>query len=92
MLIKAFLALCKVIINIILNIFDVLPDFPEAARTAIDSFFNLIFENCSFISFFVPLDFCVICLTASVAIMNFDKVYKVIMYVLRKIPTLNIKE
>lgn len=91
MLVKAFLSLCNLICNVILGIFDILPDFPEAARLAISDFFDLIFSNCSLISFFLPVDFAVSVLLCSVAVMNFDKIYKVLMWVLRKIPALGIE-
>ena len=91
MLIKALLELCDVVVNLILNIFDTLPDFPEQARLAVDSFLELIFSNCSLISFFLPIDYCIIILGCSIAVMNFDKVFKVLMFVLKKIPMLGIE-
>ena len=91
MLIKALLELCDVIVNLVLTVFDLLPDFPEVARIAIDSFMELIFSNCSLLSFFLPIDYCVTVCLCAVAIMNFDKVFKVLMFVLRKIPMLGIE-
>lgn len=93
MLIKALLELCDVIVNLVLTVFDMfpLPDFPEVARIAIDSFMELIFSNCSLLSFFLPIDYCVTVCLCAVAVMNFDKAFKVLIFVLRKIPMLGIE-
>lgn len=91
MLIKIFLSLCELVINAILVIFEVLPDFPEEARLAIDGFFDLIFSNCSLISFFIPVDYCLALLGVAVAIESFNGIYKVLMWALKKIPMLGIE-
>lgn len=91
MLVKALLSLCSMSLEFVLNIFDLLPDFPQAAVDAIDSYLNLIFSNCSLISFFIPVDYCVALLAIAVAIANFDFFYKIVMWILKKIPILDIK-
>ena len=55
MLIEALGNLGIKVLNAILNVLDVLPDMPAEVVNALNSFFKLVFDNCSLIGFFVPL-------------------------------------
>ena len=55
MLVEALGNLGVQILNAVLNILDVLPDMPQTVVSALSNFFDLVFDNCSLIGFFVPL-------------------------------------
>ena len=55
MLVEALGNLGVQVLNAVLNILDVLPDMPQAVVSALGNFFDLVFDNCSLIGFFVPL-------------------------------------
>lgn len=91
MIIEALCWLVENILNGILALLDVLPDFPEAFVNIINQFFDLIFDNLYLISFFVRMDTIKIAIPILLVIVNFERVYKFIMWILRKIPALGIE-
>lgn len=91
MLIEALCWLVEQLINAILSVLEILPDFPAAFVKIIDSFFNLIFDNLYLFSFFVRIETVQIAIPIVIAVMNFEHIYSFVMWILRKIPTLGIK-
>ena len=90
MIIESILNLVKVLLTFCFNWIN-LPDVPSPITSSIDSFFNLIFDNLTLIGFFVrPITFQV-AIPLLVIIINFDKLYHITMWILRKIPMLSIK-
>ena len=84
MLVEALGNLGVQILNAVLNILDVLPDMPQTVVSALSNFFDLVFDNCSLIGFFVPLPLVVL-------VVNFEHIYAGVMWILRKIPVLGIE-
>lgn len=74
------------LLGAILSVMDVLPGMPQTVRSAIQNFFNLIFDNIGILGFFVPINFCVTFVGMAIAVENFEHIYSFIMWVLRKIP------
>ena len=91
MLMEALCWLVEVILEGILLLLDVLPDFPEHFVNIIDSFFSLIFDNIYLLSFFVRIQTIKIAIPIIIVVMNFERVYKFIMWIVRKIPMLGVK-
>lgn len=91
MLVEALFTAVTWLIDAILNLLDVLPDFPEELVTSVDEFFALIFDNLSILGFFVPLSTIKILIPLVILVINFEDVYAFIMWLLRKIPFLGIK-
>lgn len=83
--------LLEIIIGAIFSLLDILPDMPPTITNAIDSFFDLIWQGVNLVSFFLPMDTVVILIPIVIAIVNFDKIWKLIMFILRKIPFVGIK-
>ena len=79
------------LIDAILNILDVLPDFPAELVTSVEEFFSLIFDNLSILGFFIPLPTIKILIPLVLLVINFEDIYAFIMWLLRKIPFLGIK-
>lgn len=68
-----------------------LPAFPEGLKTSIDTFLSLIFDNLTILGFFIrPITITVV-IPILIILLNFDNVYKFTMWILKKIPMLNIK-
>lgn len=91
MLMEGLCWLVENILNGILALLDVLPDFPAAFVNIVDEFFALIFDNLYLISFFVRMDTIRIAIPILIVVLNFEHLYKFIMWILRKIPMLGIK-
>ena len=91
MLVEALGNLGVQVLNAVLNILDVLPDMPQAVVSALGNFFDLVFDNCSLIGFFVPLPLVKILLPLVVLVVNFEHIYAGVMWILRKIPVLGIE-
>ena len=90
MIIESILNLLK---NVLFTVFGWinLPDLPETLTNGLDTFLDLIFENAGVLGFFVrPLTITIV-IPVVIIIVNFDKVYKLTMWILKKIPMLNMK-
>lgn len=91
MIVEAFFNLVYIILNGILALLDVLPEFPSTLVNSIDSFFSLIFDNLSLLGFFVRIDTIKVIIPLYLVVYNFEYIYKFIMWIVRKIPFLNLK-
>ena len=90
MIIETILNLLK---NLLFTVFSWinLPTMPEEITSSIINFFDLIFDNLTLLGFFIrPITF-QIAIPVLIIILNFDKIYKLTIWILRKIPMLNIK-
>jgi len=67
-----------------------IPAFPEDLRAGINSFLDLIFENIGLLGFFIRPQTLVIILPLILFLFVFKDLYKFIMWILRKIPFINI--
>ena len=67
-----------------------LPAFPPELAESIDNFLDLIFNNLSLLGFFIRPTTLQIIIPALIIVINFDRIYKFVMWILRKIPILNI--
>lgn len=91
MLVEGLFTAVTWLIDAILNLLDVLPEFPEELVTSVEEFFALIFDNLSILGFLVPLSTIKILIPLVILVINFEDVYAFIMWLLRKIPFLGIK-
>lgn len=85
-----------VIYQLIYNLFGILfndlylPTAPNDVYTYIDNFFNMITQNLQFVNWFIPLNYCFQLALLSIAITLLVNGYFVILWIVRKIPILNI--
>ena len=63
-----------------------LPGVPETASSAVDTYFNLIFDNLSFLGFFVHVNTLKNVALISIAIITFSRLYKVCLWIYHKLP------
>lgn len=67
-----------------------IPGFPDELLSGLYSFLDIIFNNLSLLGFFVRPITIQIVIPILIILLNFDKVYKFTMWILKKIPMLNI--
>lgn len=88
------------IIELILNVFMVvikavfswinLPDFPSEITSGITSFFDFLFNNISFLGFFIRPVTIKIVIPILLILINFERIYHFVLFILKKIPMFNI--
>jgi hypothetical protein len=81
----------QAIVNAIFAMLDVLPSLPASVMTVIDKVFQLLFSSIALVSIFIDINMVKTLIPFVIAILNFDKLFKFIMFVLKKIPVLDIK-
>ena len=75
-----------------LNFLDVLPAMPDSVVSALDLFFTNIFEyGWTGACFFLPMDYVLVLFPLVLIVSNFEHVYHLVMWVLRKIPFVGIE-
>lgn len=89
------------ILEAILNLFKTLlfacfswiniPDFPAELTENINAFLDLIFNNLTLLGFFIRPLTLQISIPILIILLNFDHLYKLTMWILRKIPMLRYK-
>lgn len=67
-----------------------LPSLPASLIITLNNFLDLIFANASVVGFFVRPATLDVVIPLLIVIINFDKIYKFVMFVLRKIPFVGI--
>ena len=91
MLVEWMINLGVSIFDVLMSMLGVLPDLPQAIIDAIDFVFGLMFDAVSLASIFVDFNMVKILIPLAIAIFNFDAIFKLIMFILKKIPILDIK-
>lgn len=80
------------LMDTILNFLDVLPAMPDKVVQVLDSFLGNIFSyGWNGACFFLPMDYVLILIPLVLLVVNFEHVYHLIMWVLRKIPVVGIE-
>jgi hypothetical protein len=91
MIVEWAMKLADVVVKVVFSLLGVLPSMPDSVTSVVDNFFDLIFVGVSIFNFFVPLNFVVVLIPIVIAIVNFDKLYKLVMWILRKIPFIGVE-
>lgn len=82
--------LLEIIIHLFFGWINI-PAFPEELKNGINSFFDLIFDNLSMLGFFIRPTTLKIVIPLLIIVINFKYIYKISMWLIKKIPFLNIK-
>lgn len=85
MILEAIMTLCTGVIQLLFSWIS-LPDFPTGAKIAIDTYMALIFDNLDFLSFFINVNTLKIVALVAVSLFAFEHIYKIMMWVIHKIP------
>lgn len=75
----------------IMSMLGVLPDLPEKGIHAIDYIFGVMSGSVGLAGIFIDMNLVRILIPIAIAIFNFDHIFKFIMFVLKKIPIINVK-
>lgn len=67
-----------------------IPQFPDTLKNSINSFLDLIFNNLSLLGFFIRPDTLKLTIPLFIIVFNFKYVYKLTMWIIRKLPFLRI--
>lgn len=87
MIIKALMDMIAAILQGLLSFIQI-PSFPEEWTAAVDSFMDLLFQNVALVDLVIPWNVIKLGIPILIAIINMDKIYDAIMWILRKIPML----
>lgn len=90
MIVEGLLNLIKTLLFAVFSWIN-LPSFPEGLTSSINTFIDLIFDNLTLLGFFIRPATIKIIIPALIILLNFDNIYKLTMWILRKIPFLGIK-
>lgn len=92
MIISTILNLLKFLITTIFGVLPNIPNVPNVISSSITSFLNLIFENVQLLGIFLPIPTVKIAVPIAIVIINFDHIYNLTMFILKKIPMLGISD
>ena len=90
MILEAVFDLIAAFIKLIFGFIN-LPDLPDKISSIINQLFNAIEGSLGLLSIFIDFDVLRILLPVLLVVINFDEVYKFVMFIVRKIPFLGIK-
>lgn len=90
MILENFLNILLSSIEVILSILPDMPSLPDELLSSAYSFIDLIFDNVGLLGLFIPISTIKVVVPLVLVIVNFDKIYKLTMWVLNKIPKLDI--
>lgn len=90
MILENFLNILLSSIEVILSILPDMPSLPDELLSSAYSFIDLIFDNVGLLGLFIPISTIKVVVPLVLVIVNFDKIYKLTIWVLNKIPKLDI--
>lgn len=90
MIIEAILNLFKGLLFICFSWINI-PSFPSELTTNINNFLDLIFNNLTLLGFFIRPTTLQVAIPILIILLNFENLYKLTMWILRKIPMLRYK-
>lgn len=90
MVIEGILNLLKSLLFTVFGFIN-LPDFPEELQNSLNQFLDIVFNGINLFGFFVRPTTIQIVIPILIIIINFDKVYKLTIWILKKIPMLGIE-
>ena len=90
MIITAVLELCEMLLTIIFGLLPDIPNFDSGVLNSLNGFINLIFDNLDLLGFFIDIELVGTLIPWLIIVLNFEHIYDFTMWIIRKIPILNI--
>ena len=90
MIVSAVLGLCEMLLTIIFALLPDIPNFDSNVLDSLNDFINLIFDNLDLLGFFIDIELIGALIPWLIIILNFEHIYDFVMWIVRKIPILNI--
>lgn len=91
MIIESLLTIVRLLLTFMFNLLPTIPNLPSNLYTAITSTFNTIFQNCSLLGLFVHIETLKVLFPILITVILFDKVITLAMFIIKKIPMIDIK-
>jgi hypothetical protein len=91
MIIEWMLKLGLTIIDVLFVLTGALPAVPEGIENAVDSVFNFMFSGVNLLSIFLDMNVVKVLIPIVIGVINFDNIAKLVMFILKKVPVVNIK-
>lgn len=79
------------LLDILYSFIGVLPSFSSEVTDVVDRMFEILFSGINLAGIFLDMSLVKILIPCAIAIINADKIIKIVMFILKKIPVLNIK-
>lgn len=87
MIVEGILSVIKLLVSFVLNILPTIPDVPEVFSTSINQVLDLIFTNgANLIGLFIRPSTIVVVVPLLLVILNFEYIYKLVMWIVKKLP------
>lgn len=90
MIIENIVNMFILVIQAMLSLIPNLPDVPTSIVNGMNSFIDIIFDNVGILGLFIPISTLKIVIPLIILIINFDKIYRLVIWVLKKIPVVGI--
>ncbi len=90
MIIELFIKLCSTFVLFIYSLLPDVPAFPQTLLNSVNKVFDIIFSNLTLLPMFIRIDTIKILVPLLIIVINFEYIYNLVMWVLRKIPGLSI--
>lgn len=91
MILVSLLSIIKLLFDLVFSILPSLPAFPESLSSSIEYVLNIVFDTASLIGLFVHLDTVRVLLPLAIVVINFNRIYQIVMWIIKKIPALSVK-
>jgi len=91
MIVEGIMNLGKGIMNTLYSLLGVLPHFDSSIVSSVDSVFEIMFDSIDLVGVFVDFKMVRILIPVVIAIINFDRILKIVMFVIKKIPIAGMK-
>ena len=92
MIIEGILNIVTSLLYFVLNLLPDVPDLPEALTSPITTVLDLIFNNVGLLDLFLPLNIVKLIIPLWLIVDNFDKIYSIVFWIIKKIPILGIEK
>lgn len=92
MIIEGILNIVTSLLYFVLNLLPDIPDLPEALTSPITTVLDLIFNNVGLLDLFLPLNIVKLIIPLWLIVDNFDKIYSIVFWIIKKIPILGIEK
>lgn len=89
MIVSSIMDLFKSLIKIMFGFIN-LPNFPDVLTSAIDTILEIVFGSFNLLAFFIRPTTIKIVIPVLLVLINFDEIYSLTMFILKKIPFFNI--
>lgn len=92
MIIEGILNIVTGLLYFVLDLLPNIPNLPQELTGAITTVLDLIFDNVGLLDLFLPLNIVKIIIPLWLVVDNFDKIYSIAFWIIKKIPMLGIEK